>query len=141
MELAIQGGDLKVIALDGQFCDPFEPLQRALPLGPGARCELLLDLPPIAGQSCKIVLRGETELPDVTLLEDPGRRRAQADGAADPRAAAQSAAAGANPAGAGETARSRHRGRRDAIHARELQARRRGAAKDLVDQRQVLDRL
>lgn len=69
MELAIQGGDLKVIALDGQFCDPFEPLQRVLPLGPGARCELLLDMPPIAGQSCKIILRGETELPDVTLLE------------------------------------------------------------------------
>ncbi|WP_374546347.1 multicopper oxidase family protein [Rhodoblastus sp.] len=69
MDLSFQGGDLKVIALDGQFCDPFEPARRALPLGPGARCDLLLDLPPIEGQSCKLILRGETELPDVTLLE------------------------------------------------------------------------
>jgi FtsP/CotA-like multicopper oxidase with cupredoxin domain len=69
MDLALFGGDLKIIALDGQFCDPFEPLRRALPLGPGARCELLLDLPPADAQSCKLILRGEAELPDVTLLE------------------------------------------------------------------------
>jgi FtsP/CotA-like multicopper oxidase with cupredoxin domain len=69
MELFCQGGEVKVIALDGQFCDPFEPARRALPLGPGARAELLLDLPPKEGESCKIILRGETELPDATLVE------------------------------------------------------------------------
>jgi FtsP/CotA-like multicopper oxidase with cupredoxin domain len=69
MDLAFQGGDLKIIALDGQFCDPFEPARRALPLGPGARCDLLLNLPPLEAQNCKLILRGETELPDVTLLE------------------------------------------------------------------------
>ncbi|HUO54491.1 MAG TPA: multicopper oxidase family protein [Rhodoblastus sp.] len=69
MDLSLLGGDLKLIALDGQFCDAFEPMDRALPLGPGARCDLLLDLAPIEAQTFKLILRGEGELPDLTLLE------------------------------------------------------------------------
>ncbi|MCI4678467.1 multicopper oxidase family protein [Rhodoblastus acidophilus] len=69
MSLYLPGGDLKAIALDGQFCDPFEPHDRTLPLGPGARCDLLLDLAPTENQSFKLILRGEAELPDLTLLE------------------------------------------------------------------------
>jgi FtsP/CotA-like multicopper oxidase with cupredoxin domain len=69
MQLRLPGGDLKVLALDGQFCDPFEPQGRALTLGPGARCDLLLDLSPVENEDFKIVLLGEAELPDATLFE------------------------------------------------------------------------
>ena len=68
MDLGLIGGALKVIAIDGQFCDPFEPAGRSLPLGPGARCDLLLDLAPLEGQEFRLILRGEAELPDLTLL-------------------------------------------------------------------------
>ncbi len=69
MQLRLPGGGLNVIALDGQFCDPFEPQGRLLPLGPGARCDLLLDLAPVENQDFKIVLVGEAELPDAALFE------------------------------------------------------------------------
>ncbi len=69
MRLRLPGGGLNVIALDGQFCDPFEPQGRLLPLGPGARCDLLLDLAPVENQDFKIVLVGEAELPDAALFE------------------------------------------------------------------------
>jgi FtsP/CotA-like multicopper oxidase with cupredoxin domain len=69
MRLRLPGGALKVIALDGQSCDPFEPQDRFLPLGPGARCDLLLDLPAAESEGFRIVLVGEAELPDATLFE------------------------------------------------------------------------
>lgn len=68
MELGLPGGELRIIALDGQFCEPFEPVDRKLPLGPGARCELLVDLPPSQGDAFAIFLRGEAELPDQMLF-------------------------------------------------------------------------
>lgn len=68
MELGLPGADAKIIALDGQFCEPFAPLERRLPLGPGARCELLVDLPATEGEAFAIFLRGEAELPDSLLF-------------------------------------------------------------------------
>ena len=32
-----------VVAIDGQNCDPFEPVRRTLPVGPGARFEIMFD--------------------------------------------------------------------------------------------------
>ncbi len=49
-----------VIAIDGQPCDPFEPARATLPLGPGARFDILCDLPREPG-AASVVLRGETE--------------------------------------------------------------------------------
>ncbi len=69
MRLTFDGGAPTVIALDGQFCDAFAPQSGSLPLGPGARCDVLLDLPRLEGQKVRLILRGETELPDSTLLE------------------------------------------------------------------------
>ncbi len=69
MRIAIDGGSPKIIAVDGQSCDPFEPARHTAPLGPGARCDLLLDLPTIEGQTVRLILRGEEELPDAVLLE------------------------------------------------------------------------
>ncbi|WP_294533967.1 multicopper oxidase family protein [uncultured Rhodoblastus sp.] len=69
MRLAFEGGAQTVIALDGQFCDPFPPLHGTVPLGPGARCDMLLDLPRQEGQGARLILRGETELPDAVVLD------------------------------------------------------------------------
>jgi FtsP/CotA-like multicopper oxidase with cupredoxin domain len=69
MRLAFDGGAQTVIALDGQFCDAFELLRGNVPLGPGARCDLLLDLPRLEGQKVRLILRGEMELPDSLMLE------------------------------------------------------------------------
>ena len=69
MRIAIDGGSTRIIAVDGQSCDPFEPARRTVPLGPGARCDLLLDLPSLEGQTVRLILRGEMELPDAVLLE------------------------------------------------------------------------
>ena len=58
-----------MIALDGQFCDPFEPLGRALPLSPARAANCCSTCRRSRARGCKLILRGETELPDVTLLE------------------------------------------------------------------------
>src|SRR5208282_5195125 len=69
MRLTFDGGAQTVIAMDGQFCDAFAPQSGNVPLGPGARCDVLLDLPRLEGQKVRLILRGETELPDSTVLE------------------------------------------------------------------------
>ena len=47
-----------VIAIDGQPCEPFAPIRNVVPAGPGARFELMFDLPAEAGQEANILLRG-----------------------------------------------------------------------------------
>jgi FtsP/CotA-like multicopper oxidase with cupredoxin domain len=69
MSLTFDGGAPKIIAIDGQFCDPFAPERLTIPLGPGARCDVILDLPPLEAQKVRLILRGETELPDAVLLD------------------------------------------------------------------------
>jgi FtsP/CotA-like multicopper oxidase with cupredoxin domain len=61
--------DLKpfVVAVDSQPCDAFEPVRRTIPVAPGARFEVLFDLPPKEGATAKIVLRGVGE-PDRELM-------------------------------------------------------------------------
>jgi FtsP/CotA-like multicopper oxidase with cupredoxin domain len=69
MALFFDGATPTIIAVDGQVCDPFEPVRHTIPIGPGARFDVLLDLPPQEGAKIRLILRGETELPDATVLE------------------------------------------------------------------------
>lgn len=65
---AVEGAAVKVIAIDGQPCDPFAPVRQMVPIGPGARFELLLDLPGAEGEA-KLVLRGAAP-PDAAPVPD-----------------------------------------------------------------------
>ncbi len=47
-----------VLAIDGQPCDPFEPARATLPIGPGARFDVLLDLPGDPDMKPAIISRG-----------------------------------------------------------------------------------
>lgn len=67
MFVAFSGVQPLVIAIDGQPCDAFQPLQRMLPIGPGARFDVMFDLPATAGAEAALVLRS-AEGPDHPLL-------------------------------------------------------------------------
>jgi FtsP/CotA-like multicopper oxidase with cupredoxin domain len=56
-----------VLAVDGQPCEAFEPVRDTLPIGPGARFDVMLDLPAAAGAEASVILRG-IEAPDQPLL-------------------------------------------------------------------------
>jgi FtsP/CotA-like multicopper oxidase with cupredoxin domain len=59
----------KIIAIDGQPCDPFEPVRQTIPIAPGARFDLLVDVPTDAMAEPKLILRDiEGRLPDSTLV-------------------------------------------------------------------------
>lgn len=62
-------GDLRpqVVAIDGQPCEMFEPLRRTIPLTPGARFDVMLDLPAAPDATAKLMLRG-LDAPDATLV-------------------------------------------------------------------------
>jgi FtsP/CotA-like multicopper oxidase with cupredoxin domain len=62
--VGVDGAKTLIVAVDGQPADPFEPLKNQFPMGPGARFELMFDLPREAGQSVKLVLRGDANAPD-----------------------------------------------------------------------------
>lgn len=55
-----------VIAVDSQPCDAFEPVRRTIPVAPGARFELMFDLPQKEGETARLMLRGIDE-PDREL--------------------------------------------------------------------------
>jgi FtsP/CotA-like multicopper oxidase with cupredoxin domain len=65
--LSFVGSRPQVIGLDGQPCETFEPVRRTLPIGPGARYDLIFDLPAEESTESNIVLRGDG-VPDQTLL-------------------------------------------------------------------------
>ncbi len=71
--LLIEGLRAIVVSIDGQSCEPFEPARDRLPLGPGARFDLILDLPP-EGTPATLSARGaglrreETSEPNQPLL-------------------------------------------------------------------------
>jgi FtsP/CotA-like multicopper oxidase with cupredoxin domain len=57
--VAIDGAKTLIVAVDGQPSEPFEPLSNKFPMGPGARFELMFDLPRDPGAAVRLVLRGE----------------------------------------------------------------------------------
>jgi FtsP/CotA-like multicopper oxidase with cupredoxin domain len=57
--VAVEGAKPLIIAVDGQPSEPFEPLNSQFPMGPGARFELMFDMPRDPGAGVRLVLRGE----------------------------------------------------------------------------------
>jgi FtsP/CotA-like multicopper oxidase with cupredoxin domain len=62
--LAIQGAKTFIVAVDGQPSEPFEPLANQFPMGPGARFELMFDMPRDPSVVVRVDLRGEAGEPD-----------------------------------------------------------------------------
>ena len=58
MFVSVVGGKSLIVAVDGQPSEPFEPLRNLVPMAPGARFELMFDMPREAGASVSFVLRG-----------------------------------------------------------------------------------
>ena len=56
MPMKFEGGRQTVVAIDGQACDPFDPLKRTVVLLPGSRYELMLDMPSAAGQEAAVLV-------------------------------------------------------------------------------------
>jgi FtsP/CotA-like multicopper oxidase with cupredoxin domain len=67
MFLSFDGVQPFVIAVDGQPCDPFEPVRRTIPVAPGARFELMFDLPQSEDSKAKIILRSQNQ-PDRDVI-------------------------------------------------------------------------
>jgi len=70
MVVAIDGVKPTIIAIDGQPSEPFAPLRGLIPIGPGARFELVFDMPAEPGAVARFVLRGgatATREPDQPL--------------------------------------------------------------------------
>jgi FtsP/CotA-like multicopper oxidase with cupredoxin domain len=59
MIVTFEGASPMVQAIDGQPCELFEPVRRTLPIGPGARFDVMIDLPAEPGKTVVLVLRGE----------------------------------------------------------------------------------
>jgi len=77
--LSFIGVKPQVIGMDGQPCEAFEPVRRTLPLGPGARFDIILDLPTEASTESNIILRGDGAQ-DQTMMtwKTAGDQRAEA---------------------------------------------------------------
>jgi FtsP/CotA-like multicopper oxidase with cupredoxin domain len=57
--VAISGAKILIVAVDGQPSEPFEPLNNQFPMGPGARFELMFDVPRDPGAGVHLDLRGD----------------------------------------------------------------------------------
>ena len=57
MVIGVEGAKPLIIALDGQPAEAFEPLRNAFPIGPGARFDMLFDMPR-DGASVRFILLG-----------------------------------------------------------------------------------
>ena len=58
MLLTFAGLKPLILAIDGQPCEAFAPVADTIPVGPGARFDMMFDLPREAGASGKLVLNG-----------------------------------------------------------------------------------
>ena len=68
MSLSLEGAKPWVLAVDGQPANSaFEPARATFPVGPGARFDIMFDLPREAGAEARLVLNGENE-PDRALI-------------------------------------------------------------------------
>jgi len=62
MVIGVEGVTPLIIALDGQPCEAFAPLRNAFPVGPGARFDMMFDMPR-AGAPARFVLLGGAAAP------------------------------------------------------------------------------
>jgi FtsP/CotA-like multicopper oxidase with cupredoxin domain len=67
MAISFNGVTPLILAVDGQPCEAFEPVRRTIPLGPGARFDVMCDLPGDTGAEANVTLLGDNE-PDRVLL-------------------------------------------------------------------------
>ena len=63
--VGIDGAKTLIVAVDGQPSEPFAPLRNQFPMGPGARFELLFDMPREVGAEVRFALRGDSGAPDI----------------------------------------------------------------------------
>jgi FtsP/CotA-like multicopper oxidase with cupredoxin domain len=76
MFITFEGFKPLIMAIDGQPCDPFEPVRRTIPVGPGARFDLMFDLPDGESDGAKIILRGMSEPDrDLCVFKTQGTKR------------------------------------------------------------------
>ena len=68
MVISFNGVTPLILAVDGQPCEVFEPVRQTIPLGPGARFDVMFDLPADAGADANVTLLGDNE-PDRILLK------------------------------------------------------------------------
>ncbi|QFU16379.1 multicopper oxidase family protein [Microvirga thermotolerans] len=75
--LRFDGLKATVIAVDGQPTDTFEPLRASLPLAPGSRYDLLVDLPAGAAETGRVVALVGNGFPlaEIAAAGDPGPAR------------------------------------------------------------------
>ena len=71
MIVAVEGVKPTIVAIDGQPSEPFEPLRNVMPIGPGARFELIFDMPAEVGSTVRFVLRGGEAAPTAQELDRP----------------------------------------------------------------------
>ncbi len=57
MMLTFDGVQPFVIAIDSQPCDAFEPVRRSIPVAPGARFEVMFDMPESEGARARLIMR------------------------------------------------------------------------------------
>ncbi len=66
--LTFEGVKPYVVAIDSQPCEAFVPVRQTIPVAPGARFELMFDLPATANAKARVILRGLGEGEDRDLL-------------------------------------------------------------------------
>ena len=93
--VAIVGAKTLIVAVDGQPSEPFEPLGNQFPMGPGARFELMFDIPRSAGIGVRLDLRGDAgtaDHPFITIVSEGQPMDARSESprlAANPRLPAE----------------------------------------------------
>jgi FtsP/CotA-like multicopper oxidase with cupredoxin domain len=68
--LKFEGMVATIIAIDGQPCDPFDPLKRTVILAPGSRFDAMIDLPREAGKTAVLSAALGNGLPLIELKTD-----------------------------------------------------------------------
>jgi FtsP/CotA-like multicopper oxidase with cupredoxin domain len=71
--IGIEGARTLIVAVDGQPSEPFEPLRNQFPMGPGARFELMVDMPREAKATVSLILKqdaGSADQPFVTFATE-----------------------------------------------------------------------
>ncbi|MBI3274791.1 MAG: multicopper oxidase family protein, partial [Methylocystis sp.] len=80
MIVSFDGVQPFVLAVDSQPCDAFEPLQRTIPLAPGARFEIMFDAPAQEGARASMILRGQGEADrDLLVFTTKGAKAPERD--------------------------------------------------------------
>ena len=73
--LAVSGAVPTVVALDGQPAAAFRPRRDAVPMAPGARCDLVLDMPRGPGGEVTVAAGTGPEAPALLVLRSEGAAR------------------------------------------------------------------